>query len=466
MRNIFLFVFFLVFKSSFCSEIFTINLSKNEKLEGSFSVANNKKETTHFLFIKNTDTKKYIIKSYFLSENKTIKEIESITTDEKPNFIANFTLNNHLKITSFNEDKKILTLFDFDLLTGKTSTTEKTKYQKPDVIFSQSDKTILVKFIDNGKKVSLDFIANGSDITNKTYTPSETLFKAFKSVAKNIPDAINQNEYVENGSIKNERAYLDSKNLYFTKENDNKTTTVFKFDLNDTNSMSSTNFDFDLGKNSKDHNTYLFNENLISVNSSYDDIIVKNYDLNTNKLTKELNLNKDLKTILDKNNIDKFLAEEKKTKLKVTTTINKTINNKNKITISRVNINTYNYYYDWWWFHNFMMQQMQMQQVMRMQQMSRAGGFGPNANFNEMDLISENKEKFQSLEFVVDSNFNIEKEASLETEFKNTDKDQVLEEFNKDKNIKNFTSAFLDTEMRYIYQNNKTKTIYINFKSI
>lgn len=468
MKKIVLLIAFFVFQKGFCTEIFSINLAKNEKLEGSFSVANTKNETTHFLFIKNSDTKKYVIKPFFLSENKTVKELESVTMENKPNFIANYSSNNHLIVASYDEDSKNLLTLNFDLVSGKNTLSEKAKYEKPDVIFSQTDKIVLVKFIENGKKVSLDFISNSGELSNKTYTPSETLFKEFKAVAKNAPDAINQNEFVENGSIKDERAYLDSKNLYFTKENSNKTTSVYKFDLNDVNGISSSNFDFNLGKESKDHNTYIFNENLVSVSSSYDDIVIKNYDLNSNKLTKELNLSRDLKSVLDKNAVDKFLSEEKKINLKVTATINKTKDNKSKVRLGRVNENDYTYYYNWWWFHNFMMQQMQMQQMFQMQQMARSAGrgFGPVCNYEEVTLFYDKKEKYQTLEFIVDANFNVEKDSNVETEFKNTDKDEVLEEFNKDKSIKNFTSVFLDNEMRYIYQNNKTKTVYINFKSL
>jgi hypothetical protein len=249
-----------------------------------------------------------------------------------------------------------------------------------------------------------------------------------------------------------------------TKENNNKTTTVVSFDINDIENIKSATIDFELGKESKDHNTYLFDRKLISVNTSYDNIELKNYDLASNSLLKKFTLNDDLKMLFDKTDVDNFLKQEKMTKLKVTTTINKLKNNKNKITISRVNVNNYSYNYNWLWFHSFMMQQMQMQQMMNT--MSRPRGFGPNESSIEDELFLEKEEKYESLEFIVDSNFTIEKDINAEPVYKNFDKVKLLEPFEKNKNIKNFTAVFLDNQLRYIYQDNKSKTIYINFNSI
>ena len=112
-----------------------------------------------------------------------------------------------------------------------------------------------------------------------------------------------------------------------------------------------------------------------------------------------------------------------------------------------------------------MMQQMQMQQMQQMQQ-SVPRGFGPNNSIEEGDLLFEKEKKYPQIEFLVDLDFKPQIDSKEETENKYFDKDAILKEFEENKTIKKFSSAFLDTEIRYIHQDSKTKAITINFKTI
>jgi hypothetical protein len=175
MEKIIFSILFIVSQITFGAEIFTLNLGKNEKLEGSFSIVNNKNETTHLLFIKNSETKKYIIKPFLFSENNVVSEIQNVIVEKKPNIIANFSDKKHMTISSYDESDKILTLIEFDLATGKAKYNEIFKYQKPDIILNQNNQILFLKFLDSGKKISLDIITNELKISSKTYIPSEDI---------------------------------------------------------------------------------------------------------------------------------------------------------------------------------------------------------------------------------------------------------------------------------------------------
>jgi hypothetical protein len=111
-----------------------------------------------------------------------------------------------------------------------------------------------------------------------------------------------------------------------------------------------------------------------------------------------------------------------------------------------------------------MMMQMQMQSMQNLGG-GRPGGFGPSYTENFTDFTGKDKDNY-FLEFVVDATFAPQKNASLETEFKNYEVDKIMKEFEDNKNIKKFSPAFLPDEMHYVYQDNKTKMIIIHFRKL
>jgi hypothetical protein len=78
MKKIILGVLCIASQITFAAELFTLNLGKNEKLEGSFSIVNSKNETTHLLFINNSEAKKYVIKPFLVSENNAVFEMQNV----------------------------------------------------------------------------------------------------------------------------------------------------------------------------------------------------------------------------------------------------------------------------------------------------------------------------------------------------------------------------------------------------
>jgi hypothetical protein len=110
-----------------------------------------------------------------------------------------------------------------------------------------------------------------------------------------------------------------------------------------------------------------------------------------------------------------------------------------------------------------MMQQQMMQHQMMQHQMNTARGFGPSP---DAYLPFAKEKKLPAIEFVLDADFNVAQADSDATVYPNIDKDKYLDIYKDNKTMKNLTSDFTATEMRYISVNPKTKTISIAFDTL
>jgi hypothetical protein len=467
MKKILLLVLFISVQLSYATELFSYKLNENEKLEGNFSIVVNLKETCHFLFIKNTELKKYIVRPYFLSSERKIKQLDDVVLDVEPNFLTNHTNGDVVTVSSYDEKKKMLTVIDFNTTTGK-SNFENLNDFKPDLYFNEDNKSIIVNLGKND--VYVQVITNTKSTQKKVFNIPESILKDYKDI-KNATfpiEGINQSEFVKNGSISKFRAYVSDTNLYFTSTKNDSQTGVIQFNLN-SNSIKSEVIDYNFNNAYMSRNTFISNDNLFVVSSSENDVVIKSFHLDDNKENAKLSVMSDLNEIIDKTAIQDFFSQSKLSSLITTITLNKTIDNLYKVRIDRVNKNLYNYNYNWWWQHEFMMMQMQMMQMQQIRAagMGRPGGFGPKFIFDENLLVYSSREKeYNSIEFVVDSNFIPQKNNTSETIFKNFNVDKLIKEFEDNSSIKKFAPAFLSNEMRYIYQDSKTKEIILDYKKI
>jgi hypothetical protein len=446
-------------------ELFSYKLNENEKLEGNFSLVVNDKETCHFLFIKNTESKKYIVKSCILSSERKIKQLDDLVLDVEPNFYTSHTNGDVLTVSSYDEKKEMLTVIDFNMATGKSNFQNLNDF-KPDLYFNQNNRSILVNLGKND--VYVQVITDTKSTEKKVFNIPESIIKDYKNIKNGrYPiEGINQSEFVKNGSINKFRAYLGADNLYFTTSKDDSQTGVLKFDLN-SNLVKSQSIDYNFNSPYIDRNTFIFNEKLYVSSLSANDVVIKSFNLLNNSENGKLSVMNDLSNIVDDTVVQDYFSQTKIINLKTTITVNKTTDNFYKIRIDRVNKFAYMYNYNWWWQHQFMRMQMQMMQMNQIRSLSMPGGFGPSADFDDnLIMISSKAKEYNYFEFVVDANFIPQKNSTSETKYKNFEIDELIKEFENNSSIKKFAPAFLKDEMRYIYQNNKTKEIIIDFKKI
>ncbi|TDP60135.1 hypothetical protein [Flavobacterium dankookense] len=466
MKKIIFILLFMSVQLSSAVELFSYKLNENEKLEGNFSLVVNDKETCHFLFIKNTESKKYIVKSCILSSERKIKQLDDLVLEVEPNFYTSHTNGDVLTVSSYDEKKEMLTVIDFNMATGKSNFQNLNNF-KPDLYFNQNNRSILVNLGKND--VYVQVITNTKSTEKKVFNIPESIIKDYKNIKNGrYPiEGINQSEFVKNGSINKSRAYLGADNLYFTTSKDDSQTGVLKFDLN-TDVVKSQSIDYNFNSPYIDRNTFIFDEKLYVSSLSANDVVIKSFNLLNNSENGKLSVMNDLSNIVDNTVVQDYFSQTKLANLKTTITVNKTIDNLYKIRIDRVNKFAYMYNYNWWWQHQFMRMQMQMMQMNQIRSLSMPGGFGPSAADFDDDLImiSSKAKEYNYFEFVVDANFIPQKNSTSETKYKNFEIDELIKEFENNSSIKKFAPAFLKDEMRYIYQNNKTKEIIIDFKKI
>lgn len=470
MKKSIIILFCVLFQNVFATTIFSYKLNKNEKLEGNYSVTLNKKETCHLLFLKNTDSKKYLVKSFIMDENRKVTAMNDVILDNEPNVLTNHVSNQTLTLSSFDEKKKLLTVIDFDLKTGKTSFTLQEDFAKPDLYFTQKDKSVLIHFVKGKNDIQIQEFTNSANKKVQTITIPKDLINDFKEIktATTAIEAVNQNEFVKNGSIAKFRGYLNGSHLYLTNNKSDVEMSFLDFDLNTKQVLGKT-IPFGFNEKSKNSTSFILDNKLLVASVLPDNAIMKSFDLNTEKGLGSLSLNTDFNTVLNQKDLQNFYSQAKSWGLTPTITVNKTTDNKYKIRLDRVDKSKYSYNYNWWWHHQFFMMQMQQMQMQQMQLRNmgggRPGGFGPSYAEETFDIIAAEKEIF-SLEFVVDANFKVDSNSDVATEFKHFDIENIVKEFEKNSSIKKFAPAFLPEEMRYVYQDNKSKEVIIHFRKL
>ena len=448
----------LISFSLFSNEI-EIKLSKDQKVLGTFSGDIHQQSVFQAVMIKNKETKKYEIIPVFINE------------DSKTIILDKLEFKKEMIILSYHEDNDILTLLvknkkgksivqivDIDTKTKKVNTEVLEDWSLGTMVIRLNDKTIL--YNEKKGKVSFTEIQNITNIKNQHIEfekESDILKTFFKVNSTNV----NTNEYVENGSISLNNLYVNDENIYFTNYDEkSKNLNVLKLDLNNLKDFKSVKIEnIDEFEKIKDVNSFIFKDNIITTIASKDDVIIKVINFDSEKTLFKKSVKNELIDYLDTELVTEFLKKSSKKRYKPTVTANLSVDNNIIMNVDFVDVNTYNYHYDWWFHHwAFMHQQMMFQQQQIMNSMP--GSFGPNAKF---DYVMFEDQK-STMQFVLNTDFELVKEASKETVYKNIDEDEYLEAYKKDKVKKHLTVGFTTNTYHLIYYSKKEKVIVLKSK--
>ena len=469
MKKLFILSFCFFIHYSFANELYKIKVEKNQKIQGTLSAELSDNATIHFVFTKNSESKKYEITPIFVDAKKQPKQLDMFETSEIPSILSYHKNGSIVTLSNFYEKKKELQLIDFDVNSGKFQSTTTKDFSNPKNVFRLSNQTVFVDFDKTKNKLSTMSFSNSKEMKEDKFEFSATEFNNFKAFFNETPQEVNQNEFVKNGPISKRKSYFSDNKLIFTSEKDKSNIQVLTLQLDGSKQYKFTDFNFNYAKEIKDQNTFVADNLLMSVAVSKEDITLNSFDMNTNKATKSLSLQNDLKQKFDVETRKKFIESTAKSAMKPTVTLNKTKDpNKLLVRLDRVNKSTYNYSHNWWHYHWMMHQQMLMmhqQQMMRNTMAPR--GFGPNMDYYDaMAMLYIAKSDIKPIEFVIDLNLSIDENASTETLHKSIDQDEYLEKYKDDKNIKEFTAGFTSSDFRYIYFDKKTETVYLKLESL
>jgi hypothetical protein len=460
-----LFCFFV--NLSFTNELYKIKIEKSQKVMGTLSAELSDNATIHFVFTKNSSSKKFEIIPIFIDSDKKSKQLDSFQADEMPDILSYHRNNSIVTLSNFYEKKKELQRIDFDVISGEFHSSITKDFSKPKNIFRLSNQTIFVDFDKMKNNVSIASFSDAKEIKREKFEFTKENFNNFSSFFSETPEEINQNEFVKNGSISKRKSYFSNNKLNFTYEKDKSNVQVLTLHLDGSKQYKFDDFNFNYSKEIKEQNTFVADNLLLSVAVSKEDVTLNAFEINTMKASKSISLQNDVKQKLDSDSRQKFIESSAKSSMRPTVTVNKTKDpNKLLVRMDLVNKSTYTYNHNWWHIHWMMQHQMMMQQQMMMRQ-SIPRGFGPNSNFyDEIAMIYSDKSDVKPIEFIVDLNLTIDETASPATIYKAIEQDDYLDKFKDDKNVKEFSASFTASDFRYIYYDKKTESIYLKTENL
>lgn len=459
---------FLATQMMFASEIFNYQLAKFEKLEGTYTANIGKGQSIHFAIIKNSDSKNFQLMPFYVDSARKVKKFDTFSAKEMFSILSYHEANGVISVVNYDKDNKQIQFIDYDLATGSVQSTAQEMKDAPDNVFRLNDKTLLVSFDKKKNRVDIKSVSDAHHIESTQISISKENEKLFRSLIDENPDPINQQEFVEKGSILKRKGYLMGDNLVYTMEKGKEEMQVFRFDLNKNLDFDHSTIQTGFSKETKDVSNYLYDNKLVFLGVEKQDISLKTFDATTAKAIKQLSLANDLKGLLPTYVMEEYIKTARKSAIKSTVTVNKTKSGKLAFRLDNVEEAKYYYHYNWymhhWMFQHqmMMMQQQQMMQQQRMMQQSAARGFGP-APMDDSFIYFAAEKKLPSIEFILDVDFNASDAKSETTMYQNIDKDRYLDIYKDNKAMKNLTSSFTDTDMRYISFNPKTKTLSIAF---
>ncbi len=467
----------VIFIQAMCSHANVFNdeiiLPDNYKIKGSFSGELSGNKSFHIVVAQDKGKKNYELFVYKYTDSE-ILFLNTATYDNQPTVLSFHSSNDVLTlIVSFQKKRKdYYNIVDFNLETKNVSISEDTLNENTLVTFRDKEVTILL----NGDKKELiaTKIINSKIFTKITADKDQYNIVLFNKYFNATVDAINQNEYVKNGSVKNRKAYYKDDILTFTKdkstkENEGKShdTSLFYFDLN--KAASNINEVVIKGSNLpniSEYNSYLLDDKLVQITSNGKNGFLLIHDKEGRKVLNNIDLLKlDFTKVTKGENfesIEKFLKETKKKKYLTTITLNKTKDLNYFLRVDYVE-NTYSYNSNWWWWHHqmFMMQQQQM-----MMHNNVPTGFGPGLNDDYEHYFAYEEGEDFSFQLSFDINGKLVDQSSDNTIYEIIDKKNYVDELNDDKTLKHSSSCFVEGIFRYMGYNKKEGTLKIFNKNL
>ena len=444
----------------------SISLSRNYKVENTFSGDTHDSESFHLIIAKNSKLKQCEIIPISNTDGE-LNQLKSVAFKKMPNVVSYHNNGNILTLVVSSKGKKEdeFTVVDINLKTGES--------ERSDPISDTDFKTVIRKKKSNllvfSDKTSLNIIDIKDSKTFNTITgeSTETTQELLKDLNKSSLSAVNTDEYVANGSINTFRAYAEDNTVFITKEDAKENeTSVVKIPLNGPLSvkLESKIYKSKALEDAKKSTSYVQSGQLfqMSISKSVGHLSVFNLqdDSETNL---DLATVKVSKTSSDFESISEFLKQATRAKNEPTVTINDANNGNVVVRVDYVNKKEYNYNYNWWWHHNWAFQHhmMMMHQQIQIQQQMR--GFGPN-NFDEVPyFIKDEKHHF---EIVLTQSNTVVVDSDIETIYKDIDKKKYIKELDDNTKVKHTSTVFIENQLRYFGYDKKTKKYSVIYKEI
>lgn len=432
-------------------EIHRFKLNDDQKLISTFSGRLNKLSSLHFAVAKNKTSGHYDILTFYTDSKGSFKQLDNINFKKEPKIVS-WHINGD-KVTIINHNFEKITLVDFDLITGKAVYGTTTDVEKPDNIFAEEGKTLYVYYKGEKDGIRINEYIDASTVSSKLYPIDKQNIGTYKEILNTIPEEIESNGALTNGSIVASRSYINGDFLIITNDDSAKGNTSAIILNTVTGSVISKAFKNNVQKQ-KDLTTFITDGNLFSSALSRDDMVLKIYDLSTGDETKTYSLKNDFsKHLYGKKHENVFLNEGCKNAMKPIVAV-RFDNEQYIVRMDVTEKKKYTNYYNNWWFHHwwFVDFYQQQQYLMRM---------GPDPGSYELIDNCYSAEK-TAITMVLDKRLQLVGSSNVIEGYKDVNKGSYINRYREIKYIQNFTAVFLEKELRYIYQHKDTGIIYIS----
>ncbi|MGJ8683143.1 MAG: hypothetical protein ACSHWW_00870 [Nonlabens sp.] len=456
----------------------SIKLDKKFKIEGTFSGNMTGEDSFHLIIAKNTEDKNFNILPYTFAKG-AVNELKPIVFEDKLGVLSfhsndeSFTI-----ITKTKKNKEeVFNVIDINTSTGAHTISENIIAEDFKTILRKEDKNILV--FANDEELKIVKVENSQSVTESKIAVNDSNKDFLKELSKNGLDAVNTDEFIKNGSIKEFRAYSENDQIIITRENDKEgTTQVLKAPLNgngeiteDLSTYQNKNFSDKIKKST----SFYANDKLYQLKLAKDQAAIDIFNLDDDSSSSIDLLSSELKDVAsNKTANDNFVNKASKSRNEPTITANTTSTGAVKVRMDYVDKRTYNYNNNWWWFHNWMWQQqmmhMQMHQQMLQQQrqsMNSLPRFGPNPP-EEVPFIKvvSNLDSSSSFEIGISLDGSLINPKELKTIHRDIDKKSYIDKLEENKKLKYASTVFTDSKFRYIAYNKKTRSLKIIEKEL
>ena len=471
MKKLFVLILLLNFQMGLATDPVKIELPERAKIEGTYSVTIEKNKSLHLIIAKDRNNKQYIIKPLIRLPDGSLKYFDLVELELLPEILSHHMNGQKIILTGHNYKKKELYIIEINAVDGTNTVRAIQDQKQPNFVLRTDDETFLVRRKGNARSLFVQRIRTSEDEELIQIDVPKEKISQFKRVVESLGSEINQNEYVHKGSISESKVYLQDEKLIFTKDNiQSYSAWAMTAELDVETPLTFLGIKGSSLEKPKDYNTYYLDGRMFSVIADKTDLLFSTYDLELKTELNAISLKNDLADKYDQT--PEFLKRLAKGKMRPTVAINKTKDGNYLVEINQVDKTVYYYNYDWWWHHNWMFNDFFWQQHNQHVQdvinnLPSVPRFTPSPDMYEgLDALYAKAIDFESIKFVVDRDGNLLTNSSQETVFQYIDKDEFLDPFKEDNKKLNFTASFTDTTMSYIYQDKKSKDVFVSFQSI
>lgn len=471
MRQFILIGVLLFFCSKVCSQEVPFPWDSKKKIIDLYSGKLPERGAFHVVSFKGAKKSKYGLTPLTVDENGKVHTFETLSFDRDP-FVLSYR---------WNKDTKQLILL---------TATKQYEYKKLRIVafdWNSRQRVFSKEFsaihsfgvaVNTGKELLLiqkkDSTLNLIDIQpTETLDTTSVLMKhreIFNSIFDKGTQWVNQQVFVQHGSVYPSKVYEENRTLYFlSQEWEQKNFKVISMPIDTPEKQTYVGFNLPHIKKYQDTYSYLFKGKLFIFYFNINDIAIEIYDIKKGEQLHAYSLAQDFKNQINRRKIAPLMQKFKEPKHHLTAAINEGVDGQMVINFDYIDVNAYKYGKDPFFNQNhlqqlFFQQQLWLNLEMQQQQwlnnaIKNSGGPRVGAVPMTASYMKSEKEEEERVRFsvVLEADLSVSKDPNKATLNRNKEQHPRIIELATNKKIKYRSSVAAGNDCFYIYYDKKGK---------